>query len=42
VIRLVGDGLFVESLFGDPPSTKRINDLIAHLVESDVDPGSRL
>ncbi|MFC7724275.1 hypothetical protein ACFQW6_04100 [Nocardioides sp. GCM10028917] len=42
VIRLVGDGLFVESLFGDPPSAKRINDLIAHLVESDGDPGSRL
>lgn len=32
VIRLVGDGLFVESLFGDPPSEQRIEALIDHLV----------
>ena len=41
VVRLVGDGLFVESLFGDPPSAQRIEDLIAHLLGHDVAPGSR-
>ena len=40
VIRLVGDGLFVESLFGDPPSAQRIEDLVAHLVGRDADTGS--
>ena len=41
VVRLVGDGLFLEALFGDPPSDKRIENLIAHLLGSDVTPGPR-
>lgn len=41
VVRLVGDGLYVESLFGDPPSEQRIEDLIAHLLGSDIEPGPR-
>lgn len=41
VIRLVGDGLFVESLFGDQPSVQRIEDLTAHLLGADVEPGPR-
>ena len=41
VVRLVGDGLFVESLFGDPPSAQRIEDLIVHLVAPDVGQGPR-
>ncbi|RYC07360.1 hypothetical protein [Nocardioides zhouii] len=40
VIRLVGDGLFVESLFGEAPSAQRIEDLVAHLVGRDDDKGS--
>ena len=32
VVRLVGDGLFVESLFGDAPSAQRVEALVAHLV----------
>ena len=41
VVRLVGDGLFVESLFGDPPSAQRIEDLLAHLLGSGNEPGPR-
>lgn len=41
VIRLVGDGLFVEALLGDPPSAQRIEDLIAHLVVPDAGAGPR-
>ena len=41
VIRLVGDGLFVESLFGDAPSAQRVEDLVAHLVGPGTVGGSR-
>lgn len=41
VVRLVGDGLFMESLFGDPPSVERIEGLIAYLVGADTEPGPR-
>jgi AcrR family transcriptional regulator len=41
VVRLVGDGLFVESLFGEAPSVQRIEDLVAHLLGRDVDTGRR-
>jgi AcrR family transcriptional regulator len=41
VLRLVGDGLFIESLFGNPPSAQRIERLIAHLVGRDAPRGSR-
>lgn len=40
VIRLVGDGLFVASLFGDAPSPQRIEDLVAHLLGRGADQGS--
>ena len=41
VVRLVGDGLFVESLFGEPPSPARVDALAAHLLAPDLEAGPR-
>ena len=41
VVRLVGDGLFVESLFGEEPSAQRIEGIVAHLLGRDADTGPR-
>jgi len=32
VVRLTGDGLFVEALTGDPPEQSRVDALVAHLL----------
>jgi AcrR family transcriptional regulator len=34
VIRLTGDGLFLDALRGDPPTAKRVDGLVAHLLGS--------
>lgn len=41
VVRLVGDGLFVESLVAEPPTAERVETLVAHLVGSARGAGSR-
>ena len=32
VVRLVGDGLFVEALLGNPPARERVDALVTHLL----------
>lgn len=32
VVRLVGDGLFIEALLGSPPAPERLDALVAHLL----------
>ena len=33
LVRLVGDGLFLEALSGDPPAPERVDAMVAHLLD---------